>query len=467
MISKYKTKIILGYTGLLFFIIVAILGMAYSILSFQLRQEIDHNLKDKIKRMDTWIVDTVVSPSCDREFYRTIMLNRRIGLNDLLNITDRADDKYLLFIRCSDEIMYISRKYEALGEELYELDLKSRKIETLDLAGTHFSLSTINNTGYSVSLGYELSTIKALQKKIIRLFFTSFPFVVLASVLFVYFVTQRLMRIVDTITETTARITSKNLNERIPIPAGKDEITNLIVTINAMIDRLEKSFIMIQQFSQDAAHELRTPMTIIRGEIENMMLQKKLTKNNAKSLESVLEEIHYLSSIVNKLLLLHSLDTDEEKFSFKALNLSDIIDDLLEDVLILALKKDIEVHADGERDIMINGNEELISQMIWNILDNAVKYTNAKGNIRITVAKSGSVASIKFIDTGIGIPPDSLPKIFTRFYRVEQSHSREIVGSGLGLAISKWIAVLHKGDIKVSSQVNEGSVFTVYLPIKD
>ncbi len=464
MVSKYKVKIILGYTGLLFVIIIAILGLLSIILSYQIREEIDSNLKEKVKKIDSWLGEERHPPPCNREFFRSIIADRRVSIYDILNITEMADDKYLLFIRCNDETMFISGKYENLEEDMFGLKVGEYKIETVVLGGTRFSVSAIHNTGYSIYIAYELSTIKALQERIMRLFLFSFPFLILASILFVFLFTQRLMRTVRTVTETTAGITSRSMNERIPIPSGKDEITNLIMTINAMIDRLEKSFIMIRQFSQDAAHELRTPLTIIRGEIESVMTQGKITKSIFDSLESILEEIHYLSSIVNKLLLLHSMDTDEKKYHFVPLNLKEIIRDLVEDARILSAQKDIEINMESLSDLKINGDEELISQMIWNILDNAVKYTDPGGMIGIRTEKSDSNILIVIKDTGIGIPHDSISKIFTRFYRVEQSHSREVTGSGLGLAISKWIAVLHNGDILVNSKLNEGSEFTIVLP---
>ena len=114
---------------------------------------------------------------------------------------------------------------------------------------------------------------------------------------------------------------------------------------------------------------------------------------------------------------------------------------------------------------MISGNEELLGQMIWNILDNAIKYTPADGKVKVLIKKSYTRAEIVIADTGIGIPAESLTSIFTRFYRVEQSHSREIAGSGLGLAISKWITELHKGKIIVNSQIDKGSEFVVMLPL--
>ena len=464
MISKFKLKLILGYTGLLFVIIIAILAIISSILSFQLRQEIDNNLEGKAKVIESWLRDDVEKPACDKDFFRTIFGNRRIDLFDIINITDRADDKYLLVMSCDNDILYLTEKYENLRAELFSLSPGNMKIQTLNLKDLPFSFIAINKEGFSIYIGYELSTITMLKQRIIRMFLTSFPFVVLVSIIFVYLFTQKLMRTVNVITRTTARITSKNLNERIPIPSGKDEITNLIVTINAMIDRLEKSFIMIRQFSQDAAHELRTPLTIIRGEIENLMMQKKLSRNNALSFESMLEEIHYLSSIVNKLLLLHSLDTNEDKFSFSLVDLSHIVSDMVDDARLLANKKNITVDFEQEGNVVLNGNEDLLGQMIWNLVDNAVKYTPNDGRISLTVSGTEKSVRVSVKDNGVGIPVDELSKIFTRFYRVEQSHSREIGGSGLGLAISKWIAELHKGEIKVTSTLGKGSEFIVNLP---
>ena len=194
-------------------------------------------------------------------------------------------------------------------------------------------------------------------------------------------------------------------------------------------------------------------------------MQKKLSKSNAVSLESILEEIHYLSSIVNKLLLLHSLDTNEEKYSFKVLDVGSIVHDLVDDARILARKKNIGIQLQGSGKFPVNGNEELVGQMIWNILDNAIKYTPAKGKVWIRTEKQDQNVIVAIQDTGIGIPQEAWSKIFTRFYRAEQSHSREVVGSGLGLAISKWIAELHKGSISVQSQVDNGSTFTVTLPL--
>jgi len=463
MISKYKLKIIISYTGLLFAIIVTILGLVYSILGFQLKQEIDQNLQDKSRRIESWLDDPERPIDCDKEFFRRIFSSRRVDLSDIIEQTEKADDKYVLILSCSSEIMYISEKYEYLNEHIDDIKKQCLNETTLALNGTAFSFVPIHKNGYSLYIGYELSTIKAVQKKIVRIFLASFPFVVIASIIFVFLVTQRLMRVIHTITQTTAGITSKNLSERIPMPAGKDEITNLIATINAMIDRLEKSFILIRQFSQDAAHELRTPLTIIRGEIENMMT-KKLSKDNAKSLDSILEEIHYLSSIVNKLLLLHSLDTGENKHHFNLIDITHILEYLKEDAIILAKRKDIDLKLEMEEGLYIKGNEELINQMIWNIMDNAIKYTPANGEVKIHAKLLNNNVNIKISDTGIGIPESEINKIFTRFYRVEQSHSREIGGSGLGLSISKWIAELHKGNITAESIVNKGSDFTIIMP---
>jgi signal transduction histidine kinase len=138
-----------------------------------------------------------------------------------------------------------------------------------------------------------------------------------------------------------------------------------------------------------------------------------------------------------------------------------IVNDLTDDAKLLANKKNIKVGYEHTGQLTIRGNEDLLGQMIWNLIDNAVKYTQDNGRIMISLRGTDKSVEVSVRDNGIGIPQEEIAKIFTRFYRVEQSHSREIAGSGLGLAISKWVAELHKGEIKVTCTPGKGSEFII------
>jgi len=220
---------------------------------------------------------------------------------------------------------------------------------------------------------------------------------------------------------------------------------------------------MVQQFSHDAAHEIRTPLTIIQGEVEEI-IDKTKTKGGNNQLERILEEIQYLTSIADKLFLIHTLDTDAIEYHFKKVDLTRITNEVASDTEILSSEKNIDVKIKIDKDVEIEGNDELVTRLLWNLIDNAVKYSKPKGSIEIILQKRSSEAVLIVKDRGIGIPEKDLDKIFDRFYRVDKSRSRELGGSGLGLAICKWIIELHNGSIEVASEIDKGSQFIVTFP---
>jgi signal transduction histidine kinase len=231
-----------------------------------------------------------------------------------------------------------------------------------------------------------------------------------------------------------------------------------------MIDRLEKSFAQAKQFSQDAAHEIRTPLTIVRGEIEQLLDGENVDGNTSKTLENILEEIQYLSSISERLLLIHKMDTSKIKYHFEDIDLSKLLEEVYQDVLIISSEKQLEISKQIQEGLLLKGNKELLTRMLWNFAENGIKYNKQGGSMSLTLKADKKNICIEIEDGGIGIPSEDIPKIFDRFYRVDKSRSRQLGGSGLGLSICKWIADLHNGSIEVESDENEGSLFRIYLP---
>ena len=481
--SRYKLKIIFWYTSLLSAILIIVFVIIYSILNYQLRHEIDNNLTSKINKIDSWLreqdkpitKETIDSynrrgrnsrrGSFKDKFLEYIVDERGQRFWDLQELTEVVDEKYILFVYWGDSLIYLTDKYAEYGVQVQRFQIKKNTTQTINLLDIPFTMSAIHKVGYSVYVGHELTTIRTLEKRIFFIFMFVFPFGILLSILCGYYVTQRSLKVITSITKTATKITSKNLHERIKIPSSKDEISELIDTLNSMIDGLEKSFTMVQQFSQDAAHEIRTPLTIIRGEIEELLKDEDYPENISNTLESILEEVQYLSSIADKLLLIHSLDTGKIEYNFTTINLEKIIIEIFEDSQILSSEKQLNIKLKKCEPVEIKGNEELLFRLMWNLVDNAIKYSQPTNIINLSLEKTGSTAIISVKDTGIGIPEEELPKIFDRFYRVDKSRSRELGGSGLGLSICKWIIELHHGEIKVESEVNKGSIFTVIFPI--
>ena len=475
MFKNFKIRISLWYAALFTIIIASTLFASYKIISYQLKNEILNDLQSKtefVKRALNGEHEerrgehgSRESGEHERSESSEHQVNRifNFDFNDIKIYTEVADNNYALFIFSGDKLIYITPKYKKLVHHLSKLKLNENEIKDIRIEGVSFATSAISKSKYSIFIGYELSALKKLQGKLINIFLIVFPISLILSILCGFVVTQSTMNIIDLINKTAKNITSSNLNQRIEQTAGEDEISQLIVTLNLMIDRLEKSFTQAKQFSQDAAHEIRTPLTIIRGEIEELIETENGNQHTIKTLENVLEEVQYLSSISERLLMIHNMDTNNIKYHFEKINLSELMEEIYQDVQVLSMEKNIKVELEAADNIIVDGNKELISRLLWNIADNAIKYNNPNGSVAIKLYQRNSQIIIQVKDSGIGIPEKDIAKIFDRFYRVDKSRSRGLGGSGLGLSICKWIAELHNGEISVESEEQVGSVFTISI----
>ena len=278
------------------------------------------------------------------------------------------------------------------------------------------------------------------------------------------FLARRALKPVDEMTQKARSIEESDLSQRIEIKT-KDELGRLAATLNEMFGRLEKAFKRQKQFTGDASHELRAPLAIIEAE-STLTLQKDRTKGDyRKSLETISQEAHRMARIVDQLLALARAESAEEKLSLRKVNLSWLVSKLSSDVEMLCRDKGLSYELGQMANLVVKGDRTRLRQLFLNILDNAMKYTPSGGEISVSVHPEGEMAVVSVCDTGIGIPPEDLPHIFERFYRVDKARSRSEGGSGLGLAIAQRIAEMHGGRIEVESRVGVGSTFRVYLPL--
>jgi signal transduction histidine kinase len=277
-------------------------------------------------------------------------------------------------------------------------------------------------------------------------------------------------------------ITSQNLNQRIPPPKVQDEISRLIETFNEMISRLDQSFHQIRQFSSDASHELKTPLTILKGEVEVTLRKERPLQEYQQTLKSNLEEINRMSQIVEDLLLLSKADIGEIRLNKEDINLTEILNEIVAQMDMLAKSKRLFLAAsDHHQDIHMFGDALRIRELFINLIENGIKYTEEGGSIGIALSKEyeplagnglegpekeqEKIVKIIVSDTGIGIAKEDQERIFNRFFRVDKARSREEGGSGLGLSICKWIVEAHQGEIRVESELGKGSSFIVKLPL--
>jgi len=465
-ISGYKLRIISWYTGLLALIVSGLFFLLNSLLVRELTHEVVDELNDKAEMIRYRFTELHHPSENNRKFFRLALPHRHIDFGDIRERIDYPDEKFLLAVKKGSEIVYLTKRFGNFEEILEDSEFNSPAPKLYLLNETPFILTWIDRDGYGVYLGYNVSYIYDLQNRYRRIFFMALPFAVFLSILCGYFVTQRSLAVIRRITKTARGITANNLHTRIKEPRGNDEINKLIQTLNSMIDRLEKGFNLIQQFSQDAAHEIRTPLTIIRGELEEILAGDECPEYIALSLDNILEEIQYLSSISNKLLLIHSMDQGDE-FDFKELNLKEILKEVFEDGKVLSASdnKEIKLKLGKCDEVIIKGNRELIVRLLWNLIDNGIKYNKNKGFVELSLVKTGHKAVIKVKDTGLGIAEQELKHIFIRFYRIDKSRSRKLGGSGLGLSICKWIAKLHESQIEVESSLGDGTLVSVHFPL--
>jgi heavy metal sensor kinase len=308
------------------------------------------------------------------------------------------------------------------------------------------------------------ATAAALKNLLIVMILTGSIIMLLAS-LGGSFIINRALHPVKIVVKTAEDITAEDLTLRIDLKNRKDEIGALVSTFNSMIARLEKSINKIRQFSGDVSHELRTPLTIIRGEIEVLLRKDRPKEEYLKTLNSVLEESFRMEKLIDALLFLSRVEAMDRSKGRELVDLDDVLNVVIKFRSPSASANQISLDTKNIKPVQINGNRELLERMTANILDNAIRFSKPGDHIEIELEKDKNTAKLQIRDTGIGIPEESLPLIFDRFYVVDQSRSKETGGAGLGLAIVKWIAEYHHAKITVDSKVDHGTNFIVFFPL--
>jgi heavy metal sensor kinase len=357
----------------------------------------------------------------------------------------------------------------------------SRSVGNTPLRIVTLPVAEKDHTMRIVQVASSLEDVEDALNTLLLILTITVPSVLIMASVGGQFLAHKALKPVDQITQTARMITSQNLNQRIPPPRVKDEISRLVETFNDMITRLDQSFCQIKQFSSDASHELKTPLTILRGEMEVTLRKERSAPEYQQILRSNLEEIDRMTQIVEALLLLSRADNGEIQLAPKEINLSGIVQEIVPQVHFLAESKNLHIHTLLPEDqVYILGDRLRIRELFLNLLENAVKYTEEGGKITIQLTKNHAppndngnglepgkmgLAEITVTDTGIGIAKQDQERIFDRFFRVDKARSREQGGSGLGLSICKWIVEAHHGKISVESEVGKGSSFIVLLPL--
>jgi len=251
----------------------------------------------------------------------------------------------------------------------------------------------------------------------------------------------------------------------LPGSGNGDELDRLTEVFNDMTSRLDNSFQRVREFTLHASHELKTPLTILCGEIETALRDESLTPMERDGYASQLDELRRLARIVDGLTLLAKADAGQVTLKLEPLRLDELVRDNFADTQILAEPNHIQVELAGCEEISLRGDRHRLRQLLLNLGDNAVKYNQPQGRVAMKLHRVNGAAEFVIANTGPGIPPESLPRIFDRFYRGDPAHGTEVDGCGLGLSIVQWIVSAHNGTIQVESVPSQLTTVTVRLPL--
>ncbi len=273
---------------------------------------------------------------------------------------------------------------------------------------------------------------------------------------------RRAFRPVDRMAEAAQRISAERLAERVEETGAGDELDRLARTLNRMLSRLDEAFQQVRRFSADASHELQTPLTTLRGELEVALRTARTAEEYQETLKSALEEIERISRLVEGLLILARAESGALRMDRRPVELNELVEEVFWQLKVLADERSVDLRMEALEPVAVLGDRDRLRRLLVNLVDNAVKYTGAEGRVSLSLTQEEGRACIEVSDTGRGIPESMHERIFQPFYRSEDVLFEQ--GSGLGLSIARSIALAHGGELSVKSRPGRGSTFRVVLP---
>jgi heavy metal sensor kinase len=448
--KSIKFRLTLWYLGAIIALLVIFCSVAYLTLSHNLYENLDNSLQSRLTEIRTKLAI---------EIGPTIYA----GQPDTVLLVYSDDSTLLQSFGPQIEITDIDSVItEVLSGQEPFFDDKTVDGQETRLHAAPFSLSP--TTGVVIIVGQLTAGIENVLGNFRYILGISALGIIILAGLGGLFLASRALKPVDRITKTAQDIGERDLSRRITV-TSQDEIGRLATTLNGMIERLDAAFDRQKQFTADASHELRTPLAVMQAESTLALSKERSEAEYRKSLELISQEISHMSAIIGKLLFLARSDAGKEPLNFEDVDIPELLIELAQDVDVLARDKNIRFTFIPSENLVVKGDRVKLRQLFLNILENAVRYTPDEGVITLSAAGLDGMALVSVADTGIGIPPEDLPHIFERFYRVDKARSRAEGGVGLGLAIAKYIAEVHGGRVEVSSELGKGSTFSVYLPL--
>jgi heavy metal sensor kinase len=324
----------------------------------------------------------------------------------------------------------------------------------------------VGNTDYDIEVGAATRQFDRSLERFRELLYALAPVFLILAALGGHWLSRRALSPVDQITQAARSIGAKDLSHRLAVPHTSDELERLGRTLNEMLSRLETAFQRVTQFTADASHELRTPVSVMRTNAEITLRKPRTEAEYREALSRILDESEKVSRMIEQLLFLARADSASGLLPMTRNDLAVVLENACREARVLAEAKHLSfTESLPKTPVWVQGDSPSLERLFMILLDNAVKYTATGGQIDVQLGSDDGFAVADIHDTGSGIAPEDTARVFDRFYRADRARSRESGGTGLGLAIGKWIAEAHRGGIRLESALGKGSTFQVRIPL--
>ncbi|HRV95338.1 MAG TPA: ATP-binding protein [Anaerolineae bacterium] len=324
----------------------------------------------------------------------------------------------------------------------------------------------------AVQVAESYAEIQDIQRRLIILLGLSIPLIILGASAGGWFLANSALSPIDGITRAANQISAQDLSQRLNLKLPNDEVGRLAATFDKMLDRLEAGFEQQKRFIGDASHEMRTPLTILKGDVEVALNRPRSAAEYRETLEMVNQTTNRLTGLVEELLLLARADNQQYPLRLDEVDLTELLAGEIRRLDPRASEKNIALTLKAPPTLFMTADPDKLARLFTNLIDNAIKYAEPGDAVSVVVTPQPDQVQVDVTDTGPGIPPDHLPHLFHRFYRVDKARTRKLSasseagGAGLGLSIAQWLAQAHHGTIDVASEVGHGTTFTVRLPLQ-
>lgn len=455
MPSSFRLKIVLWYSVVVVSTLIAFRVMSEKVIRDSLYADLDNSLRGEVEWMQTLLEAYKTKELPDDEIRKEIDTRSILSpRKEFIEIYDVAGAEYF---RSSD----LERdELRPLGQEAF-----LEPITTPQFRARALRLFAAKDSLHEIYVGYPLTDIDGAINQISSSFVLLIPITLLFLFAGGMFLVSRFMQPLQDLNRYADELLQQPLDQELPkiVVRTKDELGALITRINEVIEKMRGSMRQTLSFSSLASHELRTPLAVMRNQLESALRPEVQTETLHQTVASTYDEILRLNRIVDDLLSLSTMQAGTFKLQQERRDLSVVLHDFHEEAQLLAGEKNIAVILEENADATVIIDVLRVRQMLFNLLDNAIKHTPAQGKIFLSSKREAHDVVLRFADTGAGIPAAQLAKIFDPFYRAS-SHS-SIQGAGLGLALVRWIVETHHGTISVQSELQRGTTFHIRLPL--